>query len=190
MDEKKIIEIAEEAGFVKAAVMSTGDLVFVHEFRTFCEQNACGNYGNNYGCPPYCGTPKEMENKVMEYRRAIVFQSRTSVEDIFDDSETKKLKKMHTNMTLRAMENLKNAGLQMDGFPVMCGPCNYCNTCRIQEQKPCNHEKMCFSCLSAYCVDAAQMAKYCEMEMQWNGDVVSFFSLYVFDRKDKGLKER
>lgn len=57
MREEDMIAAAEDAGFAKAAVMSTEDLEFEHEFRVFCEQNDCGNYGNNYGCPPYCGTP-------------------------------------------------------------------------------------------------------------------------------------
>ena len=89
MREVDLIAAAEKAGFAKAAVMSTEDLEFEHEFRMFCEQNACGNYGNNYGCPPYCGTPQEMEDKVMNYRRAVVFQSRTPVNNIFDDAENK-----------------------------------------------------------------------------------------------------
>ena len=52
MREEDLIAVAEDAGFAKAAVMNTEDLEFEHEFRKFCEQNDCGNYGNNYGCPP------------------------------------------------------------------------------------------------------------------------------------------
>ena len=69
--------------------MKTKDLKFVPEFRKFCEQNDCGNYGKNYACPPACGTPEEMEEKVRKYENALVFQSRTPVKDIFDDAETK-----------------------------------------------------------------------------------------------------
>ncbi len=183
MDEGRINNIAQETGFVKAVVIPTDDLVFVPEFRIFCEKNDCGNYGTNYGCPPYCGTPEEMENRVLKYARAIVFQSRTPVENIFDESETKKVKKKHTQMTLKAMNFLKDAGLQMDGFPVMCGPCNYCEECMSKKDKPCIKEEMRFSCLSAYCIDAQKMAKRCDMEIQWNGDIVSFFSIYIFDKR-------
>lgn len=183
MDERIIKDIAQEAGFVKAAVIPTDELVFVHEFRRYCEQNACGNYGKNYGCPPYSGTPVEMENRVLKYSQAIVFQSRTRVNDIFDDKETKKIKKEHTQMTLKAMSSLESAGLQMDGFPVMCGPCNYCEECMMEKEKPCINDEMSFSCLSAYCIDAQRMAERCNMEIQWDGGIVSFFSIYVFNKR-------
>lgn len=64
MREEDLIAVAEDAGFAKAAVMNTEDLEFEHEFRKFCEQNDCGNYGNNYGCPPYCGTPKRWRTEL------------------------------------------------------------------------------------------------------------------------------
>lgn len=57
---------------------------------------------------------------------------------------------------------------------IMCGPCNLCDACNMPEGKPCVQEQNRFSCLSAYCIDAAKMAKHCNMDMQWNGDVVSF----------------
>lgn len=183
MDERRINDIAQEVGFVKAAVIPVDDLVFVPEFRSFCEKNDCGNYGKNYGCPPYCGTPEEMENRVMKYSEAIVFQSRTLVDDIFDDREMKKIKKKHTQMTLKAMSSLKDVGLQMDGFPVMCGPCNYCDECMLGKEEPCIKEELRFSCLSAYCIDAQKMANRCDMEIQWNGDVASFFSVYIFNKR-------
>lgn len=183
MREEDIISLAEKAGFAKAALMNTKDLAFEHEFRKFCEQNDCGNFGNNYGCPPFCGTPQEMEDRVMQYSKAVVFQSRTPVNNIFDDGETKQIKKMHTRMTLGAVEELKRQGLDENGMFVMCGPCNICESCHMPEHKPCVQEKNRFSCLSAYCIDAARMAKHCDMDMQWNGDIVSFFSMYLFDKK-------
>lgn len=179
----KKIEMEKQAkafGFAAMKFMETKDLEFEHEFRQFCEMNDCGNYGNNYACPPLCGTPEEMEQKVRKYEHALVFQSRTPVQNIFDDAETKIIKKMHTNKTLHAVEELKKQGLPDKGMFIMCGPCNFCEECKAKEKEPCVNETMRFSCLSAYCIDAGKMARHCKMNMEWNGDVVSFFSLYVF----------
>ena len=179
----KKIEMEKQAkafGFAAMKFMETKDLEFEHEFRQFCEMNDCGNYGNNYACPPLCGTPEEMDQKVRKYEHALVFQSRTLVQNIFDDAETKIIKKMHTNKTLHAVEELKEQGLPDNGMFIMCGPCNFCEVCKALAKEPCVNETMRFSCLSAYCIDAGKMAKHCNMNMEWNGDVVSFFSLYVF----------
>ena len=39
-----LIEEAKALGFSDAAVISTDQLVFVPEYRVFCEDNLCGNY--------------------------------------------------------------------------------------------------------------------------------------------------
>ena len=56
------IEEAKKLGFSDAAVMKTDKLVFVPEYRVFCEENACGNYDKNPACPPESGTVEEMRN--------------------------------------------------------------------------------------------------------------------------------
>lgn len=183
MEEKRILEIAEEEGFVNAAVIDTEEIVFIPAFRALCEENDCGNYNKNYGCPPYCGTPAEMEERVRAYRKAAVFQTKYFVDNAMDGNETKPLKKMHIQMTRSTMKHLKEEGLEMDGFPAMCGPCNFCAVCALAEGKPCLHEDMRFSCLSAYCISVNDLAKSCGMEIEWSGNVAYFFSMYVFDRK-------
>lgn len=183
MDEMRMLEIAAEEGFENAAIINTEDLVFIHSFRALCEENDCGNYNRNYGCPPYCGTPQEMEDRVRAYRKAIVFQSKNFVNDAMDGAETRPLKKKHIQKTRSAMKHLEQEGLQMNGFPAMCGPCNYCAVCALVEGKPCVHEDMRFSCLSAYCISVNDLAKSCGMEIEWSGNVAYFFSMYVFDKK-------
>ena len=51
-----LIKEALSMGFANAAIMDTKDLVFVPEYRQFCEDNMCGNYNLVPACPPACGT--------------------------------------------------------------------------------------------------------------------------------------
>lgn len=44
-----MIEAAKELGFSGAAVIDTAQLVFIPEYRVFCEENLCGNYDLNPG---------------------------------------------------------------------------------------------------------------------------------------------
>ena len=59
-DEQKIRQLAEQEGFTRAALLAVDQLVFDQALRKYCEDNLCGNYGKNYSCPPFCGTPEEM----------------------------------------------------------------------------------------------------------------------------------
>ncbi len=183
MDIKQMEAIALEAGFEKTKLLSTEELVFVHEYRKYCEENACGNYNKNYGCPPYCGTPEEMEERVMTYKKALVFQTKTYMKDIFDEEETKKSKKIHTKKTFQAVKKMQEAGLDEKGIYAMCGPCSLCSQCKIVLGEPCVQEEKRTSCLSAYCIDVTKLAESCGMEITWVGNEVSFFSIYFFDKK-------
>lgn len=178
--EEKILRLAWESGFSAVSIIDTKDFIFVPEYRRFCEENRCGNYGKNYGCPPVCGTPEEMRDKVLCYKRGLVLQSKRTMKNVFDPVETKRLKKEHTALTLRLIQILEEEGLG-GGHPIMAGPCNLCETCHMAQGRPCPHERQQFSCLSAYCIDAGRMAQKCGMEMSWSGDMVSFFSVYLFD---------
>ena len=111
---------------------------------------------------------------------AAVFQTRTQVRDFIDDREMKKLKKRHTEMTWKLLEKLKQEGMDQNGFPIMCGPCGICPVCHKAEEAPCVCPEKMASCLSAYCIDAGKMAESCGMEIQWDGNIVSFFSLYIY----------
>lgn len=57
MTDGKMIQYAVEEGLAAAAIVDTSAIVFDPSFRTYCEENLCGQYGANYSCPPDCGSP-------------------------------------------------------------------------------------------------------------------------------------
>ena len=64
-----MIETAKELGFSGAAVIDTAELVFIPEYRVFCEENLCGNYDLNPACPPESGTVEEMKAHALTYKK-------------------------------------------------------------------------------------------------------------------------
>ena len=67
-----LIEEAKALGFSDAAVISTDQLVFVPEYRVFCEDNLCGNYDKNPACPPQSGTVEEMKEHALKISSAAI----------------------------------------------------------------------------------------------------------------------
>ncbi|MCD8249558.1 MAG: DUF2284 domain-containing protein [Lachnospiraceae bacterium] len=186
MEAEQMINTALTCGFTDAVIISTEEFHFVPEYRHYCEENRCGNYGRNYGCPPACGTVEEMKERALAYRKGLVLRSLTPVDNAYDEEETKAIKKAHTRMTNVLIRRLKEEGMNGSGMAIMAGPCNLCSSCRMPEGKSCPHGKAPFSCLSAYCIDAMTLAKSAGIEMEWSMDEVSFFSIYLFDRKTSG----
>ena len=76
MTDSEIIRLATAEGFAAAAIVDTRQIVFDPAFRPYCEENLCGQYGANYSCPPDCGTPEEMKQRILAHRKALVLQDR------------------------------------------------------------------------------------------------------------------
>ena len=156
------MDFTEEAmllGFSGAAVMDTTQLVFVPEYRMFCEENLCGCYNVNPACPPESGTVEEMKQRALQYEKTLVLQ--TMQEDAHDPSQYKKDKLMQNKMTEELAEKMKADG-KTDVLIMSAGPYKH------------------NSCMSAYCVDAQKMAEAAGM-LCWTDDgMVRYFSQILF----------
>ncbi|MFR1724237.1 DUF2284 domain-containing protein [Emergencia timonensis] len=177
MTDYEILKVAAAAGIDKAAMVDADDLVFEYEFRKYCEMNNCGNYGKNYGCPPDCGTPAEMEQKARKYQKALVLQTIQPVKDITDASETGPLKKKHNAVVGRFMDQLAEAGIK--GLPIMAGPCSQCKICGKAEGEPCRFPHRVASCLSAYGINVAKLCETCGIPWDYGVHKVGFFAIYM-----------
>ena len=125
MTEDKLLNQAELCGFDHACIIETDQLIFDSRFRQFCETNYCGNYDNNYSCPPACGTPEELKEKALKFSHALVLQTITPVKNIMDDEETKIIKHHHNEMTWNLIHKVEE---ELETYlPAMAGPCGLCS---------------------------------------------------------------
>ena len=133
IQEEELLREAKEAGFDNYEILSVKKIQFDHSLRKYCEINYCGNYGNNYSCPPECGTPEEMEEKTRKFKQVLVLQTVTPVKDITDEQETRAIKHRHNQMTWGLIDQL--SGKLEDFLPAMAGPCQICEGCEKKGRK-------------------------------------------------------
>ena len=146
-----LIEEAKALGFSDAAVISTDQLVFVPEYRVFCEDNLCGNYDKNPACPPQSGTVEEMKEHALKYEKTLILQ--TMQDGLMDYKKAK--------LTEQLAEKMKEEGI---------------TDLLIMSAGPYKHN----SCMSAYCVDAQKMADAAGM-LCWTSDgMIRYFSQVLF----------
>ena len=171
MEEKKLLELAREAGF-EAAVLDAAQVPTDGKFRPFCEENRCGQYNANYSCPPTCGTVAQMDEKIHAGTQALVLKTQWPIESYEDSRAIKEAKLAHNRAMLRLNETLH--GLCVGGS---C--CCLCAPCRMKTGEACLYPELRFSCMSAYCVDVAELAKRCGMTFVWDTKVLSVYSMIV-----------
>ena len=176
---EKIIAWAIEEGFSAAAIVNTDQIVFDPSFRPFCAENLCGQYGANYSCPPDCGSPEEMKQRVLKHKKALVLQTIWQVRDYADTEAIKLAKKNHNAAELRLVKRLRSEGY--DGLIVGASGCALCNPCKQTLGEPCSFPDLKYSCMSAYCVFVKKLADASQMEYNCGDGLLGLFGMYVFE---------
>ena len=179
MTEETIIQYAIEEGFVDAAIINTSEITFDPSFRPYCEENLCGQYGVNYTCPPSCGTPEEMKQRILNHKKTLVLQTIWEISDYTDKAAIKHAKNEHNAAAIRLVKRLRAE--QYDGLIVGASGCALCSPCAITENKPCRFPDFAFSCMSAYCIFVRLLTEKCHMTYTCEDGLLAFFGMYVFD---------
>lgn len=177
MTDQEIFQMADQAGFTHAAVIPADRLEFDPGLRKYCEENLCGNYGKNYSCPPFCGTPAEMRARTEKYKRAWIFQTIGDVGSWENQNSIKEVRDFHNRSSRSLIGSLREKG--MKGLAMLAGPCAACEVCMGFNGKPCCHPEEVPSCISAYCMKAEKMAEDAGLEYWCGEGKVAFFSLYL-----------
>ena len=177
MSDKELLELAHGAGF-SAALIPTEKITVDAKFRSFCEDNLCGNYNANYACPPDCGSVEEVRQKLMDQDRALVLQTIWNIGSYENKDGILEAKKAHNAAILRFTDTLHQAGFQ--GFCLGYGGCPLCSPCKRRENQPCAHPDKKISCLSAYCVDVAKLAEESCLEFAWTPEKLYLFGMFAF----------
>ena len=170
-------DAARALGFAEAGFLPAAEIPFRHEFRKFCEDNLCGHYGANYSCPPSCGSPEEMEERAAAFREAVVLRSQWPAESPADMGSTMDHKQRHNRWMRQFVDRFR----EEDGPSLVMagGCCGLCEPCRMTLNQPCPHPESAWSCLSAYCVDVAELARLAGVDFRWDPRQVSFYSVYL-----------
>lgn len=179
MTPESMIQYAIEEGFSAVEIVNTEDIVFDFSFRPYCEENLCGQYGANYSCPPDCGSPDTMRQKVLTHKKALVLQTIWEITDYSDMTVIKPAKAAHNAAEIRLAKRLRAEGC--DGFIVGASGCALCAPCKQTLGQPCSFPEYQYSCMSAYCIFVKKLADKCGMEYDCGDGLLAFFGMYVFD---------
>lgn len=157
LKEQMLITKAKGLGFTNAAIISTEALIYVPEYRKFCEENYCGNYNKVPACPPNCGTAEAMHAKLLSYRKALVLQTEyLALEPTLQCY--RKGQREHNELLEKLLSQLSDE----KRLVMSAGPWKN------------------YSCISAYCLDAEKMATAANMICWGKDGITRFFSLILF----------
>lgn len=162
---KNFLQQAAALGFSGCATVDVNQIPFDASLLKYCQENLCGRYGANYSCPPYCGTPQQMKDKVLSCKGAVVVQSVFDNVN-FDDAEAVSCcKALHNSRLCQLLQYANQQG--RNAFVIGATGCEKCNPCLVAVGQPCPYGEQVFSCTSAYCIDVAKLLQVCNLAYEW-----------------------
>lgn len=142
----KIKNLCENV-FDTAAVIRADKLIFRDDVREMCKSGRCGSYGNNWGCPPGCGSVDECRERAGKYDKTIVVQTIGVLEDSFDFEGMGKAAIEHCQRMTHMREKIEEE--LSDVLSLGAGPCKVCSECTCPHE-PCRFPEKRFSSMEAY----------------------------------------
>lgn len=168
-----IVNFVRQLGIETCFEFGLEMLVPEERIRAFCLENKCGNYGNNYMCPPHVGSLEEIEIKVKKFRRGVLLQY-VKFLDVKGDAEGVRQTKIDFHhKILRIEESLRLQGIS-EIWGMMGGNCELCDTCGAKMGKPCVYPDQARTSLEAIGVDVLALLDRLGLDSQFHADKITW----------------
>lgn len=168
----------EELGVSNTAVLPVEKIRFEPSLISLCEGNACGNYGKNWGCPPYVGKTEELIKEAKSYKNALVFQKIYPLEDSFDVEGMEASNRGFQKLTLEINELCRKADFR--NLLLGAGGCRHCAVCAAVDKKPCRFPDKKVDSLESYSVQVSSLAAACGLKYINGANTVTYFGAVLY----------
>jgi predicted metal-binding protein len=173
VDRVVFMTVASECGADDSAMVDVVNIVFSPEFRVFCKENRCGNYGRNWRCPPEVGEIDDLIENLKLRTKALVFNHIGPLKSSYD------WKGMTENGLVfgRVVRKIAQRIIPVvPGAVVLgAGPCKNCDKCAILTQKPCRYPEKAATSLEACGIDVSQLAKLAGLKYINGPQTITYF---------------
>ena len=132
----RVADFAQELGIEICYKFDSKMLVPTERIRAFCKQNKCGDYGNNYMCPPNVGTLEEIGIKLRGFNNGLLLRYSKSLDVKGDKEGVRQTKVDFHNKILQMEEFLGKEGTGRI-WGMIGGSCGLCDICGVRVGEPC-----------------------------------------------------
>ena len=154
-------------------------LVPEERIRAYCEENKCGSYGRNYTCPPHAGTLDEMKDRLKQFRRGILLQYYKDVDIKNNLKEALRSKNEFHAKVLNTEKFMNKQGITRT-WGLIGGNCGICDTCRINDNKPCRHPDKARMSLEAIGIDVVGLLDNLGLDSEFRGDRITWTGCVLY----------
>ncbi|MFC1904513.1 DUF2284 domain-containing protein [Chloroflexota bacterium] len=181
----KILERAGQMGFTESLAFDTRLLVPQKRIRGFCEENKCGDYNNNYMCPPYVGSLDEIKGQLEEFHWGILLRYSRSMEIKKGNREITESKVTFLNKILQLEEFVRGEGIE-HMWGICGGSCGLCEPCHARLNVPCLYPDKARASLEALGIEVLDLLDELGLDNRFYPDKITWTGCILFDYKSQG----
>lgn len=174
-----LAELGRQLGLETCLEFDPGVLVPEQWVRDLCRQNKCGNYGNNYMCPPHIGSLEETGARLEEFRKGILVQYSESL-DVGNDWEGVLRAKTALHLKVLQLEEF----MREQGLPrvwgMMGGSCTLCEVCKATVDEPCADPDRARTSLESLGIDVLALLATLGLENEFRPDRITWTGCILF----------
>lgn len=174
MDLNRLVEEVKKLNISHAAIIDASAIRYSPEFRSYCEQNRCGQYGTNWMCPPLVGPFEDLKKKAAKYEKCLVFQTVHTISHSLDWKGMKNAFAVHDDVLRQVIGHItRNYGIG-DLLYLGAGPCTSCSQCAAVDGEVCRFPDKAIASLEAYGIDVGELVKCCDIPYYNGKNTVSY----------------
>ena len=169
----RIAEFVRRLGIETCFEFSSKIVIPEEKIRAFCLENKCGNYQNNYMCPPYIGSLEEIRIKLKKFQRGMLLQYVKFLDVRSDRKGVKQTKIDFHNKILQVEEFLREKGI-WQVWGMIGGSCDLCDVCKAKIGEPCLYPDKARMSLEAIAVDVLGLLDKFSLDSKFHADKITW----------------
>ena len=170
MHYKELEKLALDRGFTQADPLDTTTLSLKQEVRDMCK-NGCQQYARRWSCPPGCGSLNELREMICHYKKGILVQTVTELEDEFDWDGMIKAQNRHQEHFHLFLEKL--CAFNPEFLPLGTGCCMICKTCSYPDA-PCRFPQKRISSMEACGMVASEVCRQNHLKYYYGPNTIAY----------------
>lgn len=170
MHYKELEKLAMDSGFTHAVPLDTTTISLKQEVRDMCK-NGCQQYARRWSCPPGCGSLNELREMICHYKKGILVQTVTELEDEFDWDGMIKAQNRHQEHFHLFLEKL--CAFNPEFLPLGTGCCMICKTCSYPDA-PCRFPQKRISSMEACGMVVSEVCRQNRLKYYYGPNTIAY----------------
>lgn len=154
-------------------------LVPEQRIRGYCSENRCGNYDNNYMCPPHSGSLVEIEERLKGFQKGVLLQYSKPMDVRNDRKGVEQTKIDFHNKILHLEGLLRSEGIEHI-WGMMGGSCALCEVCKAETGEPCQYPDRARTSLESMAIDVLSLLRKFGLDNGFYPDKITWTGCILF----------